>query len=41
MKLLIIEDDPVLLVMAVYTGLYSIVALMSLGYYRKVGRNSL
>ena len=32
---------PTLLVMGVYTVLYSIFALMSLGYYRKVVRNSL
>ena len=32
---------PMLIVMGVYTVLYSIFALMSLGYYRKVVRNSL
>lgn len=32
---------PMLIVMGVYTVLYSIFALMSLGYYRKIVRNSL
>ena len=32
---------PTLIVMGVYTALYSIFALMSLGYYRKVVRNSI